>query len=1013
MRSFSKKLAFVLAAAMVVTAFAPAASAKAADEMAINKSSQILYVNEGINHKGGEVAAPGKGNVSVYDFNLKNKPADWKTAYSFAWSSSDENVVTVAKGGVATAVGVGKATVYCKVTEKATNEVTTLKTKVTVKANAYDVEISNADAWDGATVEVNDVVDLNRTMYDEDGNKTTKRGTLVTDYTKWVAEPATGVEINQKNGQFTFTDAAEAGEYKLYCYTYQSSKYTEKTAEADPVVVELVKDSTFAVTQNSATKLTITLSSALKSLPVADVTVNRMVGDYAYAQVVRAAVLAEDGKSATVELFGALVDGATYVVKVKGFEDVSFVASVGAPTSMVVIAAGKTPANVLTTGETATVQCLFYDANGVEVTSADYEKLVTYKLEKNATQGEFILNNNKLTIKKDTAFATVIASYRGKFENGKIVGALEAKETFYAVDAPAVYPVGVKTYDVDGNWYDAVTTTVQVSDNKNLWLKLDLSNGKDATFEAFAGKNNEARFNNNINERITITPVTPEVADIVDGKILPNKPGTAMFYVNYGTKVNGNWNDVPFAIVEVTVIEDAYFNSISIANTSFTVSASDIYLVDGVQVSSNDFFAANADKQIWEYANNIAKRVGFSQNSNNILGYDQRGNRIPVSADTVNTVTIKCLSDGYGNGYDAKDLAKWPYISTWFDGSQGYWADGKNYIGLTIDGAMIKNYLVSKELFDAADNGQYISLDFEVTCKNSKGADVKGYFTVTVQEPTAGADNEYIEVKASSSYVDISRYVTPYDWNNNTESGKTLSFEVFKKSNGVTIDTVAIAPYNKNTATVGAYQYKILKDGQDITDSLNVTGGKTSDWPYVAAPELVKDNKTTVRLTGESVDGRLYTALGVTSGAFVPNYYDKGTGLYTFALYQWFYDEAAKEMYAVQLHQSDANVVMNGTGEYTIDKNAQLKNTVTISGDYAVDSVAILKSFTFKNRDGKNVLKTDDGVNYYFDGSYNYFVDYTATANYVYVKEVVFYESLGDGCYAPYTVSVDTSLVRK
>ena len=137
MRSFSKKLAFVLAAAMVVTSFAPAAKAEAAKEMAINKSSQILYVNEGINHKGGEVAAAGKGNVSVYDFSVKNKPADWKDTLSFKWTTSDDEIVTVKAGGVATAVGVGKATITCKVTDKATKEtVATLKTKVTVKVPA-------------------------------------------------------------------------------------------------------------------------------------------------------------------------------------------------------------------------------------------------------------------------------------------------------------------------------------------------------------------------------------------------------------------------------------------------------------------------------------------------------------------------------------------------------------------------------------------------------------------------------------------------------------------------------------------------------------------------------------------------------------------------------------------------------------------------------------------------------------------------------------------------------------
>ena len=331
MRSFSKKLAFVLAAAMVVTAFAPAAKAEAAKEMAINKSSQILYVNEGINHKGADGVAAGKGNVSVYDFSVKNKPADWKTAYTFKWSSDNEDVVSVAKGGVATAVGVGKANVYCKVIEKATNEVTTLKTKVTVKANAYKVEISNADKFDGAVVEAGDVVDLNRTMYDEDDNKTTKRGTLVTDYTKWVASPSAGVEIDQKTGKFTFTEAAEAGSYELSCYTYQSSKYTEPTAKSEAVKVELVKETNFDVKQDSVKKLTLTFNTKMPALNVADVEVIKMVGDYKYPQTIKTVTVAEDGISAEVVVFNNFADKANYVVKVKGCEDSSFVASVGVP----------------------------------------------------------------------------------------------------------------------------------------------------------------------------------------------------------------------------------------------------------------------------------------------------------------------------------------------------------------------------------------------------------------------------------------------------------------------------------------------------------------------------------------------------------------------------------------------------------------------------------------------------------------------------------------------------------
>ncbi|MBQ8548529.1 MAG: hypothetical protein IJ427_08520, partial [Lachnospiraceae bacterium] len=265
MRSFSKKLAFVLAAAMVVTAFAPAAKAEAAKEMAINKQGKILYVTDGKGINDAAQVGGGKGNVSSYDFAVSNKPADWKTAYTFKWESSDEDVITVKNGGLTTAVGVGKADVVCVVTEKATGKATTLKNTVTVKANAADVVITNADDYANTAVEVGDVVDLNRAMYDANGTKAPKRGVVVTDYTRWMAEPSTGVKIDSTNGTFEFTEEAVAGEYKLWCETYQSKKYQATTAKSDVVKVELVKDMTFEVVQKSAQKLTLEFASPVKA----------------------------------------------------------------------------------------------------------------------------------------------------------------------------------------------------------------------------------------------------------------------------------------------------------------------------------------------------------------------------------------------------------------------------------------------------------------------------------------------------------------------------------------------------------------------------------------------------------------------------------------------------------------------------------------------------------------------------------------------------------------------------
>ena len=1016
---------------MVVTMVPPAAEAKAADEMAINKSSQILYVNEGINHKGAEGVPAGKGNVSVYDFYVKNKPEDWKTAYKFTWSSSNDDVVSVKAGGVATAVGVGTANVICKVTDKATGDVETLKTKVTVKANAYDVEITNADDYDGTVVEAGDVVDLNRAMYDEDGNKTSTRGKLVTDYTRWVAEPAAGVTINQKNGKFTFGEDAVAGEYKLYCETYQSSKYTDTTATSNVVTVVIEDNTTVEVKQVNTKKVNLTLGSAVKALEVADVTVNRMVGDYAYAQVVKSVSVAEDGVSVTVEVFNDFVDGANYVIDVKGFDEAAMVASVGTPVRMEIIAKDKNPAFVLTTGAQATLQCVFYDKNDVDVTAAsNYEASVTYKSE-TAASTDFTLLSNKLTIKKNTASVVVVANYRGKFENGKLVGALEAKREFIAQDTPAIYPTGVKAFELDGNWNNGSSkTSLQVGEKtQELYLQLNLSNGKDEKFDL--NVTNEVAFglnNNGLNERITVTAVTPDVADLVGGVVIPHKAGTAVFYVNYGMKSNNQWNDVPFASIEIVVIEDAYLNSIAIATPNFIVSTVDTYLLkNGESVSSNDYLYSeeNADKALWQFLNDetigIDKRVGLSQNANNILGYDQRGGRIDLgnkNTKVAPTPVITCLTKEYGNGYNAADIAGWPYVSTYYNGNN-YWADQNDQIGLTIDGAMLKHYFVSKGLFDKADNGEYLTLDYEVAV-TSNGNTYKAYFTVTVAEPTSGYDNAY--VKTSSTYVDIARYVTANDYNSNTEKTKTVEFEVFEVNNGVTVGTVnGLTAYNEAAKAEGVYQYKVFKDGTDITNNAIVSLGKSSSYPYSSAGDLVSNNKVIITLSDKKADAGLNVALAVTGGAFVPNYNVGGVGVYTFELYQWV-TGSNNALEAKLLAQSDVTVVLGDTGAYSIDVNAQKSNSVVVgsNGGYdnynAVDAFNILKCFTIKNRDGKAVLKTDNNGALVLDGEYTYYVNYSAPtgADYVYVKEIVFFEELvaDSGEYAPYTVTVDTILER-
>ena len=260
-KSFFKKLSLGMALALVLGTTAHAGVAQAAETWALKKDSKILYLNEDNT----------SNTKNFYDFNFKNKPENWKKDYSFAWSIADEEVATVAKGGVVTAVSVGETVVSCEITDKATKEVVAVVTAdVTVKANAADVEISNADEYDaelGLVIPTGTTINLDRTMWDENGNSTTKRGEYVTDYTRWSAAYIDGVAveeeavvINQATGEFTFN---VPGTYVLVCETYQSAANPKTTAQDSVIVVVEDEEVEIAAVQKSVDTFEVVFSAGL------------------------------------------------------------------------------------------------------------------------------------------------------------------------------------------------------------------------------------------------------------------------------------------------------------------------------------------------------------------------------------------------------------------------------------------------------------------------------------------------------------------------------------------------------------------------------------------------------------------------------------------------------------------------------------------------------------------------------------------------------------------------------
>ena len=459
-KSFFKKLSLGMALALVLGTTAHAGVAQAAEAWTLKKDSKILYLNE-----------DNQSNTkNFYDFNFKNKPENWKEDYSFAWSIADEEVATVAKGGVVTAVSVGETVVSCTVTDKETKEVVAVVTAdVTVKANAAEVEISNAADFEGVEIPTGATIDLNRAMWDENGNRTTKRGVYVSDYTRWAASSAVAnedgsytpvteevVTINQATGEFTFN---VAGTYILWCETYQSAKNSGTTAQdtmtvtvADPVVEQTIEaiqqtTETFDVVFGTPVKAVDFVKADFdKALVVTDADEN--------VELVRSTkeILSEDKEyvtGVTVQLWNEFTHSAKYIVTCDGLVD-TFTASVG-KANTIVITVSKTGnldavkgANVVyveTDGkvEDNTLAIAFKDAEDIDVTAKDRTGNLVFEYDGDVDYFDFDEETLKLVAYEDAVGKTlkITAKYVEVDDEGEDVIVATGSIVVTAKAAPA------------------------------------------------------------------------------------------------------------------------------------------------------------------------------------------------------------------------------------------------------------------------------------------------------------------------------------------------------------------------------------------------------------------------------------------------------------------------------------------------------------------------------------------------------------------------------------------------
>lgn len=565
MKNFFKKLAFVMALAMVITSLAPAAGVFAAKAPKLNaKSATLLLGNKKRNN---------------FDFNLANKVK----GSTYKWTTSNKKVATVAQNGVVKAVANGTATIKLAI-KLPTGKTTTLSATVTVKTNANSVEITNLP--EGA-IKVGAKHNFNRSY-------TTVAGTKTTDVTKFVitSDNADKATIKE-NGVFT---AKEPGEYTIKAYMAQSNlkmsegKYTAESKEVTVNVAGMTE-----VKQLNTTKFQVTFGSKVTAEELKALTVSYLVGTTKVSSLVKEIKVDETGKVATVELYVPFVEEAQYVIAFDGTEktftsakvDAKEVASIQILTNEVVYNA-----------EAKDLDIALYNKDGVNITTPTLLGRVDVEILNNIgyVDGLKVILFNKGDVADvkatfhtyeydETSFQEIV-----KTAQKNIVAVDETVHTVGNAVEGTILKVANATTAPD--WAKAPNTVLAAGDNNyKLFTRIKKTDNKTFVYSYDFDSSNLR------DEKITFTSSDENVLVVYpDGTLYPVKEGNAVVVVSYDGVAKGAINVTIRGERKVaTVTLDKY--SAVVSNTdqfdhtaTFKLSVKDTLGADYTDYTTSDFY---------------------------------------------------------------------------------------------------------------------------------------------------------------------------------------------------------------------------------------------------------------------------------------------------------------------------------------------------------------------------------------------------------------------------------------
>lgn len=675
----------------------------------------------------------------------------------------------------------------------------------------------------------------------------------------------------------------------------------------------LVNSTAFEVKQNNLKTFTINFDTAVKSL--GSVSVSKLLSvagtDYELPQGIKASKLAEDGKSATIELFDNVENNVNYKFTVEGCEPVISTASAGAPKSIKVTAdpAMGNSYPIVTANTTAELTYYLYDVNGVDVTEKYQDFYVEFAEE---TYSEnYSVGDKTIWFAKEGDSAIVVVTFHTQDydDNGEEKGNITDRFTFIS---QAAATVAVKP---------GVTGKIKVGDKELNKVPLDQAGAVLNVTVKFTTKDENGKDEVTVSENgaplrdlgtISFEETSTEyfaISKTGSAVVYPFKEGDAQVIVYL---VDANGKKTAIGVVPVIISAKTSLNTVTLNASNVTVGMKEGLDKGEFQLTLknnySDNYAGDYTATV-EAVNKLAKDSG--------VNYEVVGGKIVV----------------YGSAFER-----------------------------------------AFNMLDALKKATSATFSYKVKVSGS-GRNFEVPFTITVKKPVENATLSY-SIELDGNWGEVARTVA----NDAAKKPKSIGFKVYSLNNGAKYEQ--LKPYlykDKNSLNEddeNQYFVRITKDGKDITTNDNivyaVSGSAVSGSAVVGAVDGAKINFS-------NVDGNNIVR------------YDLGAGNYVITLYQ-----AVKQGtgYNYRTLRSISGQAVCNPGSYTL---VSLKsNSAT-----GTDEVALRACFKINNTANKETNNEDFKVNASLD---------SVSSGSVRVESITFYDDLGDGSKAEYTVNINRTI---